>query len=139
MTVVCNKIQSIKLEKCLSYCEEWFDLDVDHSGVCSKCRRSPRYKVSNNMYPGNDPDLPELTQMEEMLISPVHALIQVWQQLPIDGSVYNQLHNIEVEDIDEDFEEVPPQGDDADVPEQPMYSHGFVPSTTNWNNEMDPG
>ncbi|THU93737.1 hypothetical protein K435DRAFT_636492, partial [Dendrothele bispora CBS 962.96] len=33
----------------------------------------------NNMYPGNDPDLPELTQMEEMLISPVHALIQVWQ------------------------------------------------------------
>jgi hypothetical protein len=30
------------------------------------------------LYPGPGcPDLPSLTQMEEMLISPVHALIQV--------------------------------------------------------------
>ena len=32
------------------------------------------------MYPGLPPaDLPVLTQMEEILISPVHALTQVWQ------------------------------------------------------------
>jgi hypothetical protein len=32
------------------------------------------------MYPGPGANhLPELTQMEEMLISPVHALIQLWQ------------------------------------------------------------
>ncbi|KIM91794.1 hypothetical protein PILCRDRAFT_58064 [Piloderma croceum F 1598] len=32
------------------------------------------------MYPGDGAShLPELTQMEEMLISPVHALVQLWQ------------------------------------------------------------
>jgi hypothetical protein len=35
------------------------------------------------MYPGPRPqpadDLPELTQIEEMLIAPVHALVQLWQ------------------------------------------------------------
>src|ERR1700683_1594995 len=32
------------------------------------------------MYPGDGAsDLPELTQMEEMLISPVHALVQLWK------------------------------------------------------------
>src|SRR5438552_3984019 len=33
------------------------------------------------MYPGPDPPthLPKLTQIEEMLIAPVHALLQVWQ------------------------------------------------------------
>jgi hypothetical protein len=42
--------------------------------------KSSKWQPSNNMYPGPGANhLPELTQMEEMLISPVHALIQLWQ------------------------------------------------------------
>ncbi|KZP11897.1 hypothetical protein FIBSPDRAFT_684348, partial [Athelia psychrophila] len=58
--------------------EEWFDLKVK-DGKCQKCRANNKFQPSNNMYPGAAPDLPHLTQMEEMLISPVHALVQVWQ------------------------------------------------------------
>jgi hypothetical protein len=50
-----EKLMSITMELCDLCHEEWFD-------------------------PGNDAShLPELTQMEEMLISPVHALVQLWQ------------------------------------------------------------
>jgi len=59
--------------------EEWFDLKVEN-GKCENCRTGSKFQPSNNMYPGDGaPHLPELTQMEEMLISPVHALVQLWQ------------------------------------------------------------
>ena len=61
--------------------EEWFDLGVTN-GRCKTCAKSTKLQASNNMYPGPDPDpatLPPLTQMEEMLILPVHALVQLWQ------------------------------------------------------------
>ena len=49
------------------------------------------------MYPGPDPDLPPLTQMEEMMISPVHALVQLWQicggQTKYTGHIYNFPRN----------------------------------------------
>ncbi len=75
-----EKLMDIKLEKCTGCHEEWFDLGV-MDGSCKICQKSDKYQVSNNMYPGPDPPahLPQLTQIEEMLIAPVHALLQVWQ------------------------------------------------------------
>lgn len=70
---------NITMESCNLCHEEWFDLGVE-GGVCRNCRKSSKFQPVNNMYPGNDAShLPELTQMEEMLISPVHALVQLWQ------------------------------------------------------------
>ena len=67
------------MESCDLCHEEWFDLKVEN-GVCENCRKSSKFQPSNNMYPGDGAfGLPELTQMEEMLISPVHALVQLWQ------------------------------------------------------------
>ncbi|KZP21694.1 hypothetical protein FIBSPDRAFT_700590, partial [Athelia psychrophila] len=73
-----KKLEDIALETCNHCHEEWFDLKVK-DGKCQKCRANNKFQPSNNMYPGVAPDLPHLTQMEEMLISPVHALVQVWQ------------------------------------------------------------
>lgn len=76
-----QKLTAITMESCNFCHEEWFDLNVTN-GKCKKCTRSNKWQASNNMYPGPDPDpaiLPPLTQMEEMLISPVHALVQLWQ------------------------------------------------------------
>ncbi|KAJ7230303.1 hypothetical protein GGX14DRAFT_344298, partial [Mycena pura] len=71
----------IKLESC-NYCNErWFDLDVKE-GRCHKCaaRSKPtKFQATNEMDPGEMPDLPQLTQMEEILISPVHALVSLYQ------------------------------------------------------------
>lgn len=58
--------------------KEWFDLKVVN-GVCFRCRSSKptQYQPSNKMYlgPGPQPEdnLPKLTQMEDMFISPIHA------------------------------------------------------------------
>jgi hypothetical protein len=69
----------ITMESCELCHEEWFDLQVEN-GVCANCRKGSKFQPSNNMYPGvGASHLPELTQMEEMLISPVHALVQLWQ------------------------------------------------------------
>jgi hypothetical protein len=74
-----ERLMNITMESCNLCHEEWFDLGVE-DGICKNCRKSSKFQPSNNMYPGNDAShLPELTQMEEMLISPVHALVQLWQ------------------------------------------------------------
>src|SRR6202047_4147949 len=74
-----EKLMSIAMESCNLCHEEWFDLGVEN-GTCKNCRKNSKFQPSNNMYPGNGAShLPELTQMEEMLISPVHALVQLWQ------------------------------------------------------------
>src|SRR5262245_2898326 len=78
LLLVREKLMAIKREKCTKCMENWFDLDVKQ-GVCAKCRKNCKYQDSNQMYPGLSPDLPTLTQMEEMLIAPVHALVQLWQ------------------------------------------------------------
>ncbi|KZT34517.1 hypothetical protein SISSUDRAFT_1065241 [Sistotremastrum suecicum HHB10207 ss-3] len=80
-----EKAMDIRLQYCKDCHEEWFGLDVK-SQVCKRCRSSAKFKDSNNMYPGPDiAHLPTLTQMEEMMISPVHALLQVWQ---VNGGQY---------------------------------------------------
>jgi len=42
--------------------------------------RIQNFNLQTTCYPGDGAShLPELTQMEEMLIFPVHALVQLWQ------------------------------------------------------------
>ena len=79
---VCEKWNAIQLESCGGYEQEWFDLGV-RDNLCKDCQKPvPLFHKDNNMYPGPGcPDLPPLTQLEEMLISPVHALIQVCSNL----------------------------------------------------------
>jgi hypothetical protein len=55
-------------------------------GNCEKCRakgaKRNKFQASNAMNPGHVPGpdiLPPLTQMEEMIISPVHALVSLYQ------------------------------------------------------------
>ncbi|KZP17546.1 hypothetical protein FIBSPDRAFT_894130 [Athelia psychrophila] len=75
-----QKLMDISMETCNLCHEKWFDLNLNSAGKCTKCAKSTKFMDSNAMYPGPDPDhLPPLTQMEEMLISPVHALVQLWQ------------------------------------------------------------
>ena len=81
-----TKWAAIQLESCDGCEREWFDLDVKLAetgdNLCKDCRKpTPLFHKNNNLYPGPGcPNLPTLTQMEEMLISPVHALIQVCYQ-----------------------------------------------------------
>jgi glutamine synthetase type III len=80
LTQVRKKLMEITLETCVSCHEKWFDLDVNAAGKCQKCSKSGKFSAENVMDPGSvPPELPTLTQMEEILISPVHALTQVWQ------------------------------------------------------------
>ncbi|KAF8156289.1 hypothetical protein K438DRAFT_1415033, partial [Mycena galopus ATCC 62051] len=80
LTGVRKKLMEITLETCVLCHEKWFDLGVNATGKCRKCSRSGKFSAENVMDPGSvPPHLPTLTQMEEILISPVHALTQVWQ------------------------------------------------------------
>ncbi|KAJ7161630.1 hypothetical protein C8R46DRAFT_839640, partial [Mycena filopes] len=70
---------------CTACHERWFDLEVK-DGKCEKCRKSGRTRTKfqdvNDMNPGAIPGpdvLPPLTQIEEMIISPVHALVSLYQ------------------------------------------------------------
>ncbi|KAJ7226743.1 hypothetical protein GGX14DRAFT_510310, partial [Mycena pura] len=77
-----NKLMEIRLEACNSCHEKWFDLGVqnDKCRKCSNAKTTTKFCAANGMDPGAIPvHLPQLTQMEEILISPVHALTQVWQ------------------------------------------------------------
>ncbi|KAJ7048028.1 hypothetical protein C8F01DRAFT_939150, partial [Mycena amicta] len=78
LNVVRKMWMNIQLETCGTCKEKWFDLKVKE-GKCKKCTNSTKFSAANQMDPGPAPDLPVLTQMEEILISPVHALTQVWQ------------------------------------------------------------
>jgi hypothetical protein len=62
---------AIQLEICAGCEWEWFDLDVkqleDGVGLCKDCRKSTPLYCNNNVDPGlGCPDLPPLTQIEEM-------------------------------------------------------------------------
>ncbi|KZS87110.1 hypothetical protein SISNIDRAFT_388695, partial [Sistotremastrum niveocremeum HHB9708] len=67
----------IQMGSCDSCHEKWFDIS---DGKCKTCQRGSKFQESNAMYPGPDVlELPELTQMEEMMIARVHTILQVWQ------------------------------------------------------------
>ncbi|KAJ6631834.1 hypothetical protein B0H10DRAFT_2250268 [Mycena sp. CBHHK59/15] len=81
MSKVRDEWMKVTMGSCTGCHEQWFDLDVQQ-GKCKKCRhkkKETKYQDSNGMDPGPSPELPPLTQMEEMLISPVHALVSLYQ------------------------------------------------------------
>ncbi|KAJ7234336.1 hypothetical protein C8J57DRAFT_1089900, partial [Mycena rebaudengoi] len=81
MSKVRDEWMKVEVETCSSCHEQWFDLEVQ-DGKCAKCRSKKyptKYQESNKMFPGLAPHLPPLTQMEEMLLSPVHALVALYQ------------------------------------------------------------
>ncbi|KAJ7498879.1 hypothetical protein FB451DRAFT_1014346, partial [Mycena latifolia] len=84
MDGVRKKIMDIRLESCGACHEHWFDLQVVND-KCQKCRKRThpeKFQTSNMMNPGIVPGpdvLPPLTQIEEMIISPVHALVSLYQ------------------------------------------------------------
>lgn len=99
---------SKKLEFCLRCRERWFGMKLTRGGVCDRCRRvdssvagdpsSPfLYSADNQMDPGDVPDLPELTEIEEQLIARVHVAVQVrqvrGQQYKYSGHVVNFLRD----------------------------------------------
>ncbi|KAJ7239238.1 hypothetical protein C8J57DRAFT_1086498, partial [Mycena rebaudengoi] len=71
----------VEVETCSSCHEQWFDLAIQDR-KCAKCRSGTnptKYTESNKIFPGLAPNLPLLTQMEEMLLSPIHALVALYQ------------------------------------------------------------
>lgn len=68
----------------------------------------------------------------------IRGVIGALNQLPEDASIHERLHNLDVQIMEESFDEGPPQGEeDSDTPGNPLYSRGFVPGINNWENEMD--
>ncbi|KAF8193692.1 hypothetical protein BJ912DRAFT_824272, partial [Pholiota molesta] len=81
LDTVRRKLMEIEMETCSKCHERWFDLNVKRDSVCANCKKNNKFQETNAMDPLPMPleNLPALTQMEEMLIAPVHALIQLWQ------------------------------------------------------------
>ena len=82
-----NELSAVTMDECGMCCEKWFDMDVDASGICRRCRNLKPAKKgtlsdTNHMNPGlsiqalarvHEMKVPEvLSQVEEMMISPVH-------------------------------------------------------------------
>ncbi|KAJ7480612.1 hypothetical protein FB451DRAFT_1010405, partial [Mycena latifolia] len=84
MKTVRDGIMEIKMELCQACHERWFDLEVinDKCHKCRKAKKPQKYQTSNMMNPGLIPGsdiLPPLSQIEEMIISPAHALVSLYQ------------------------------------------------------------
>ncbi|KAM4067942.1 ATP-dependent DNA helicase PIF1 [Hirsutella rhossiliensis] len=104
-----DKLDSESLEYCSRCKESWFNM-VLVNDVCSACRRRDAdgkrqphepflFSEENNLDLGSVPnELPELSQVEEMLIARVHVHIQVFQyrgqQYKYRGHVINFLRDI---------------------------------------------
>jgi hypothetical protein len=82
-----DELSSVTMGECKLCCEKWFDMDV-HDDVCRRCRNPNKAKVfsaANHMNPGpsiqelartHGMKVPEpLSQVEEMMISPVYSCI----------------------------------------------------------------
>ncbi|KAK8202365.1 hypothetical protein IWZ01DRAFT_487052 [Phyllosticta capitalensis] len=93
------------MELCNRCQEHWFGMHLNAAGVCARYSRRDAnigkdmphmYSDANSLDPGEfpiDADLPELTQVEEMLIARVHVKVQQVQgaQYSYRGHVINFL------------------------------------------------
>ncbi|EED11568.1 hypothetical protein TSTA_008640 [Talaromyces stipitatus ATCC 10500] len=96
-------LQQQRIEQCCVCDEKWFNMRLAPDSICTPCFRAdkdqtvPLYGIENNMHPGDMPDLPELPQTEEMLITRVHVFVEVWrvrgQQYKYSGHVVNFLRD----------------------------------------------
>ncbi|KAJ5108911.1 hypothetical protein N7456_005586 [Penicillium angulare] len=81
-----DELSKITMETCHRCNEQWFDLKIDRHGICARCQRVDKnqeiylWEHQNEVQPSPmPPDLPDLTQVEEMLIARVHTYIEVHQ------------------------------------------------------------
>jgi hypothetical protein len=102
-----EELANDKLDTCKRCQERWFNMSVDCSGVCRRCVYHDRSKgaedpfyfsAENNLDPGPTPTgLPQLTQLEEMLIARVHVYVEVRQvrgvQYKYSGHIVNFLRD----------------------------------------------
>ena len=86
-----KELDKIQMEECFNCGEKWFDMNVDADGICARCRQQNnenRFIKLNNLDPGPtiqelarkyDLPIPEsLSQVEQMLLMPVHVMIQAY-------------------------------------------------------------
>jgi ATP-dependent DNA helicase PIF1 len=78
-----KSLDELHMEECSCCHERWLDMKLIH-GRCGRCRRSERrrswFAPDNNLDLGAVPDhLPELNDVEEMLIARAHVHVQVRQ------------------------------------------------------------
>ncbi|EED12765.1 conserved hypothetical protein [Talaromyces stipitatus ATCC 10500] len=103
ITAFHNALQQHRMERCIVCDEKWFNMRLTSDNICARCvnadrnQDTPLYGVANNLNPGDMPDLPELSQTEEMLIARVHVFVEVrrvrGQQYKYSGHVVNFLRD----------------------------------------------
>ncbi|PCD20094.1 hypothetical protein FGRA07_11796 [Fusarium graminearum] len=125
-----NKLNEQVMVFCPRCKIRWFDLEL-RNGICRSCYRrdtvnAPKrgarragepgfWSAANKLDPGDFPEhLPELTQVEEMLISRVHAFVQVMtyrgQQYRYKGHVIHFL-----KDVGQIYDQLPLLPRDLDI------------------------
>ena len=101
-----HALEEEKMEYCVRCREQWFNMGLGDDGVCARCTRVDMkrllnepflYSSENHLDPGNQFDLPPLTQVEEMLIARVHVFIEIRQvrgvQYRYKGHIINFLRD----------------------------------------------
>jgi hypothetical protein len=73
------------MKLCSECNEKWFEMEMRRNR-CRKCRtdakkhkESPLYSALNDLDPDSMPDLPNLTQIEKMLIARVYIYVEIRQ------------------------------------------------------------
>jgi helitron helicase-like protein/uncharacterized protein DUF6570/PIF1-like helicase len=99
-----KKLREAQLETCVRCRERWFHQRINSDGVCRCCVKVDKnqdvflFGPQNNMQPDPAPDLPELTQVEEMLISRTHVFLEVrlvrGQQYRYRGHIVHFLRDV---------------------------------------------
>ncbi|EED12031.1 hypothetical protein TSTA_001030 [Talaromyces stipitatus ATCC 10500] len=108
-------------------CEEkWFNMRLNAHGICDHYVRVDSgkhiylFSAINNMHPGDLPDLPELSQTEEMLIARVHVCVEIHR---VRGQQYKwlaflRLNHPGYHDIEISQEAIHTLPQDSDVSDQ---------------------
>lgn len=78
------EITNYRMSTCNSCNRRWFNLVEKQTGMCASCsdlsKPVRKFSITNNMDPGTQPMvLGDLTMVEEMLISLVHPVIQLYK------------------------------------------------------------
>jgi hypothetical protein len=86
-----KELDKVQMEECFNCGERWFDMNVNEDAICARCRQENnqnRFTKLNNLDPGptiqelareNGLPIPEpLSQVEQVLLMPVHVMIQAY-------------------------------------------------------------
>ncbi|CAH0028647.1 unnamed protein product [Clonostachys rhizophaga] len=126
------------MDECARCNTRWFDQHLSSQQICRKCNDADRrkadeepffYSQENHLDFGDVPEyLPELSQVEEMLIARAHVHVQ----LPEDGNVASSVLNEIVPDVD--IEETV---DEADLPAEDDFDGFAVPNMITGQTELE--